>query len=173
MLTHAPKHSEKRPTMNKPTRQALAVHGRSAPHRVTGKLRTAIERMIWQGDKRADAAVAAGMTDHGLRSALRKSHVKAAYLAELDLLRTSERARNVHALVDVRDASDNAMARVAAAKELERSAEQQPPFAGSGVRPGLLIVVVDPQGRALPTQPVQPAPRVIELTANSEDDAAE
>jgi hypothetical protein len=36
--------------MNKPTRQALAVRGRSAPHHVTGKLRTAIERMIWQGD---------------------------------------------------------------------------------------------------------------------------
>jgi hypothetical protein len=153
-----------------PTRQAIEAKGRTAPGRVTGKLKAAIERMIWQGDKRADAAVAAGMTDHGLRSALRKSHVKAAYLAELDLLRTSERARNVHALVDVRDASDNAMARVAAAKELERSAEQQPSFAGSGMRPGLLIVVVDAQGRALPTQTVQPPPRVIDLTANSEDD---
>lgn len=156
----------------KPTRQAIAVRGRSAPRCVTGKLRTAIERMIWQGDKRADAAVAAGMTDHGLRSALRKSHVKAAYLAELDLLRTSERARSVHALVDVRDASDNAMARVAAAKELERSAEQQPPFAGSGTRPGMLIVVM-PAPQALPEQPEQPAPRVIDLTADRKDDDAE
>jgi hypothetical protein len=147
--------------MNKPTRQALAVRGRSAPHHVTGKLRTAIERMVWQGDKRADAAAGAGMTDHGLRSALRKSHVKAAYLAELDLLRTSERARSVHALVDVRDASDNAMARVAAAKELERSAVEQVPYAGAPIRPGLVIVVL-PAAQASPA----PAPQVIDVSPN-------
>lgn len=147
--------------MNKPTRQALAVRGRSAPHRVTGKLRAAIERMVWQGDKRADAATAAGMTDHGLRSALRKSHVKAAYLAELDLLRTSERARSVHALVNVRDASDNAMARVAAAKELERSATDHAPFAGAPIRPGLVIVVL-PAAQASPA----PSPQVIDVSPN-------
>jgi len=147
--------------MNKPTRQALAVRGRSAPGRVSGKLRSALERMVWQGDKRADAAAAAGMTDHGLRSALRKSHVKAAYLAELDLLRTSERARSVHALVDVRDASDNAMARVAAAKELERSASEQASFAGAPIRPGLVIVVL-PAAQASPV----PSPQVIDVSPN-------
>jgi hypothetical protein len=146
--------------MNEPTRQAIAVRGRSAPHRVTGKLRTAVERMIWYGDKRADAAVAAGMTDHGLRAALRKSHVKAAYLAELDLLRTSERARNVHALVDVRDASDNAMARVAAAKELERSASDQTPFAGAPLRAGMVIVVLP----AAPASPAPTAPQIIDVS---------
>ena len=117
--------------------------------------------MVWQGDKRADAATAAGLTDHGLRSALRKSHVKAAYLAELDLLRTSERARSVHALVDVRDASDNAMARVAAAKELERSAVEQPPFAGAPIRPGLVIVVL-PAAQSSPA----PSPQVIDVSPN-------
>jgi hypothetical protein len=147
-----------------PTRQAVEAKGRTAPGRVTGKLKIAIERMIWQGDKRADAAVAAGMTDHGLRAALRKSHVKAAYLAELDLLRTSERARNVHALVDVRDASDNAMARVAAAKELERSAVEQLPFAGAPIRPGLVIVVL-PAGQGSPA-PAQP--QVIDVSPNEE-----
>jgi hypothetical protein len=147
--------------MNKPTRQALAVRGRSAPHRVTGKLRAAISAMVWQGHKRADAATAAGMTDHGLRSALRKSHVKAAYLAELDVLRTSERARSVHALVDVRDGSDNAMARVAAAKELERSTSEQGPFVGAPIRPGLVIVVL-PAGQGSPA----PAPQVIDVSPN-------
>lgn len=145
--------------MNEPTRQAIEVRGRSAPGRVTGKLKTAIELMVWQGERRDSAATLAGLTDHGLRSALRKSHVKAAYLAELESLRTSERARNVHALVDVRDASDNAMARVAAAKELERSASEQAPFTGAPMRAGMLIVVVDATGRPFTTQP---APRVIE-----------
>ena len=58
-----------------PTRQAIEAKGRAAPGRVTGKLKIAIERLVWFGDKRADAATAAGLTDHGLRSALRKPHV--------------------------------------------------------------------------------------------------
>jgi hypothetical protein len=44
------------------------------------------------------AAKKAGISEHGLYKALRKPPVKAAYLAELDVLRTSERARNIHTL---------------------------------------------------------------------------
>jgi hypothetical protein len=128
-----------------PTRQAIEAKGRTAPGRVTGKLKAAIDRMVWFGDRRALAADAAGMKDHSLRQALRKPHVKAAYRAELAALRESERARNTHAQVDVRDNSDNAMARVAAAKELERSATEQSPFAGQGIQtqPGMVVVIVN------------------------------
>ena len=110
----------------RPTRQALAVEGRSARLRVTGRLRTAIEAMAWQGARRDEAAVAAGLTDHSLRAALRKPHVKAFYLGELDVLRTSEKARNIHALCSIRDASENAMAKVSAIKTLESLSDETP-----------------------------------------------
>lgn len=63
--------------MSLPPRQALAVAGRSSRGRVTGKLRAAIEAMVWEGSCRPDAAKAAGLKDHSLREALRKPHVRA------------------------------------------------------------------------------------------------
>jgi hypothetical protein len=39
-----------------PTRQAAAIPGRSARNKVTGKLRTALDLMVWSGKKRVDAA---------------------------------------------------------------------------------------------------------------------
>jgi hypothetical protein len=94
---------------------------------------------------RADAAKISGMTDHSLRAALKKPHVKRFYLSELEVLKkTSERARNVFALVDVRDNSQNSMARVAAAKAIEGLADD--PIAGSGnvpLVPGLVIQIIN------------------------------
>lgn len=103
-----------------PSRQALAAENRSLPNRVTGRLRLAITEMVWSGARRADAAKAAKMTDHSLRSALRKPHVIAFYRAELGTLRESERAKTFHRLCDVRDQDANKMASVAASKALEQ-----------------------------------------------------
>src|SRR6185437_11537377 len=103
---------QERPTMTEnlptaPTRQSLAVKERSAAGRVTGKLKIAIDRMVWFGDKRAVAAETAGLSDHGLRSALRKPHVLGYLRSELTLLREGERPRNVHRLAELRDQDDN------------------------------------------------------------------
>jgi hypothetical protein len=103
-----------------PTRQAIEAKGRTAPGRVTGKLKIAIERLVWFGDRRADAATAAGLTDHGLRSALRKPHVLGYLRSELALLREGERPRNVHRLAALRDQDENRNAAVAAIKVLEQ-----------------------------------------------------
>jgi hypothetical protein len=92
-----------------PTRQAAAIEGRSARNRVTGKLRIALEAMIWEGLPRAKAAAKAGMADSCLRFALRKPHVLAHHNAELTALRTSLRARNVHRLDSIADTSGNNM----------------------------------------------------------------
>ena len=126
------------------TRQALATEGRSRKLAVTGRLKTALELMVWQGKARDEAASESGLKDHSLRAALKKPHVKTYYAAELEALRTGERARNVHALVDVRDNSKNSMARVAAAKGLEETAiaADRAPL-GAGVRtPGIVIQIV-------------------------------
>jgi alcohol dehydrogenase class IV len=106
-----------------PTRQAIAVKDRSAPGRVTGKLKTAIERMVWFGDARADAATAAGLTDHGLRTALRKPHVLAYLRSELALLREGERPRSIHRLIELREQDENRNAAVKAIQVLEELTE--------------------------------------------------
>jgi len=57
---------------------------------VTGKVRAAIEAMIWQGLPRDQAAQVAGISEHGLYKALRKAPVKAWYLAELEVEKLKE-----------------------------------------------------------------------------------
>jgi hypothetical protein len=137
------------------TRQAIAVRDRSAPLEVTGRLRKALDLMVWEGQKRDDAAIAARLTVHGIREALRKPHVKAYYLQQLEVLRTSERARNIHALVAVRDRATNQAAVVHSVRTLEQMADD-----GARERPaapfaGLVVQIVT-------AAPAAPEPRVIE-----------
>jgi hypothetical protein len=109
-----------------PTRQALEAVNRSYPGKVTGRLRAALLDMVWKGSRRDDAAKANNMSIHGLREALRKSHVKQFYLAELGVLRESERPRTFHRLCDLRDQDENRNAAVAAARTLEQICDEQP-----------------------------------------------
>ena len=125
-----------------------------AQRRISGKVRVAIDAMVWDGLPRGDAAAKAGISDHGLYKALRSAPVKAYYLAELEVLRTSERARNIHALADVRD-GDNQMARVAAVKALEQlSDESIAQSRGSVALPGLTIQIIN--APSLTSAPVAP-----------------
>jgi hypothetical protein len=97
--------------------------------------------MVWQGLERADAAAQSGMTDHSLREALRKPHVKAHYLELREVLRLSALAKNIHALVEIRDQKDNHTARVAAIKTLETLNDDAPPAAGQAQRAGVMFVI--------------------------------
>jgi hypothetical protein len=80
------------------TRQAAAIPGRSRRNAVTGKLKSALDFMVWDGLKRNDAAIAAGLAESSLRFALRKPHVLAYFRAETASLRENMRARNLHRL---------------------------------------------------------------------------
>jgi hypothetical protein len=128
------------------TRQAAAIEGRSKRLTVTGKLKVAIEAMIWEALPRAEAAAKAGMADSSLRFALRKPHVLAHHNAELAALRTSLRARNAHRLNTIAQESKNHMASVAAIKTLEGLADASEQHLAAGPRqtPGLTIVIHQP-----------------------------
>jgi hypothetical protein len=127
-----------------PTRQAAAIEGRSRRGAVTGKLKAALDLMVWDNMKRKDAAEKAGLADSSLRFAFRKPHVMGYYHAELAALRLNLRAKNVHRLDTIADDSKNDMARVAAVKALEvisdQAGDQSPPGA---MRPGLQIIIVE------------------------------
>src|SRR6516162_10958346 len=129
-----------------PTRQALEAVNRSYPGKVTGRLRGALLDMVWKGSRRDDAALANKMSVHGLREALKRPHVKAFYLAELGVLRESERPKTFHRLCDLRDQDENKNAAVAAAKALEQISDEQMTRPNATVTsPGVIIRVLVPQ----------------------------
>jgi hypothetical protein len=149
-----------------PTRQAAAIEGRSRRGAVTGKLKTALDAMVWDNLKRKDAAEKAGLADSSLRFAFRKPHVMAYYHAELKALRDNLRAHNVHRLDKIADGSKNDMARVAAVKALELISDQadERTRPGSQLLPGLRIVIIGgPTPRTIGPAPTPPSiPRTID-----------
>jgi hypothetical protein len=148
-----------------PIRQALEAVNRSYPGKVTGRLRAALLDMVWKGSRRDDAAKANHMSIHGLREALRKPHVKAFYLAELGVLRESERPRTFHRLCDLRDQDENRNAAVSAAKVLEQISDEQSLRPNATVAsPGIVLRVVTV------VQDVKPAGQVIEANVAGEPD---
>jgi hypothetical protein len=78
----------------------------------------------------------------------------------LQVLRTSEMARNIHALVRIRDQDENKMAAVAAVKALERMDDDAMPPAGAGssMTPGFTIVVEQPRPPASPRPVIDVTP---------------
>lgn len=147
-----------------PTRQQLAAQGRTEPGKVTGKLKVGIDAMVWQGLDYAQAAIQAGLKAHAIRYALNRQSVKAYYQQQLEVLRASHKARSIHTLADVRDQTDNQMARVQAVKALEQLDDvQHSQGRNAQSSPGFVIVV---QGNATVTQ--QPI-----IDAKVEPDAAD
>lgn len=108
-----------------------------------------MDALIWEGKSRAEAAKRANMSEHSLYAALRKPHVKAYYLTELDVLRTSERARNIHRAVEIREQSSNQMAALGAIKLLEQIDGDAAQSGNRTALPGMQIVIVQ-AGSAAP-----------------------
>jgi hypothetical protein len=72
---------------------------RSRPLQVTGRLKVALDAMVWEGLQYADAAKFAGLTARAMRKALDKSHV-CRYLSNgKAALRASEGPRILKRLV--------------------------------------------------------------------------
>jgi hypothetical protein len=124
-----------------------------------GKVRAAIDFMVWQGHHRDEAAKLSGIKPKSLYNAFRKHHVRACYLAQLEVLRTSERARNIHRLCEIRDAANN-MPAVQAIKTLEALTDDIPAGGGGQQRmPGLVIQIVNaPQAPAAVRSVIEAAP---------------
>jgi hypothetical protein len=139
------------------TRQKAAIAGRSRRNAVTGKLKAALDAMVWEGLKRNDAATAAGLAESSLRFALRKPHVLAYFRAETAALRENLRARNLHRLDKIADDSKNDMAKVASIKVLEQIADtaDQHQRPGDTNSPGVVIQIINNPAPALPATPGQ------------------
>lgn len=126
--------------------------------RVKGRTRQAIDLMVWQGKDRRAAAAQVGLNPRSLSNAFLLPSVRAYYTSQLDVLRSTERARNIHRLVEIRDAANN-MPAVNAIKTLEQIDDTV--AAGPMNRaPGLQIVVIanGPQTETAASHVVPSAP---------------
>jgi hypothetical protein len=135
--------------------QTTKPNDRSKPLAVTGRLKRAIELMIWHGHSRDEAATAAGLKPKSLYNAFRKHHVKQYFRAELGALRESARAKNFHHLEKIAADSENDMAKVAAIKTMEQISEEEArrmPASGNVSLPGLTIQIINAPAPALPSR---------------------
>jgi hypothetical protein len=141
---------------------ALTKPGPAKRLEVRGKLRKALDLMIWgNGERRylpdSEAAVIVGMNVLSIRNALQKPHVLAYYKQQRQVLRERESPANIHRLAEIRDAADN-MPAVQAAKALMLD-ESQPSAVNSG-SPWLTIRVIAPLAEppALPAKVIEHRP---------------
>src|SRR5262249_40372178 len=118
--------------------------------------REAIDLMTWQGISRDAAAIAVGMKPKSLANSLRKPQTKQYYAEQLQVLRTSGRARRIHRLEALAEQDRNLAAApnaIALLERIDQEAADRPP--GTPQRPGTVIVLAGPS-RELPpaAQPV-------------------
>jgi hypothetical protein len=124
---------------------------------ITRKAKDAIDAMVWLGLPRSEAATKAGLSDHGLYKALRSPPVKAYYLSECEMLRTSGRARRIHRLEAMLEQSDNKAAVINAALALEGMGNDQASVSAQQKQsPGVVIQIIN--------APASQSPPTIELT---------
>src|SRR5262245_38050098 len=134
-----------------PSHRDLAPEDRIVPG-VSASAARLVWHMVWGGLDRRAAAARIGVREHSAYKMLRRAPGRALYLAELDSLRLSEKAKSIYALADVRDHASNAMARVAASKTLLGASDDAPSPVGRAIAPGFVIQIIG-----------EPAPRVIDV----------
>ena len=122
-------------------RAPRSIHHMRKTPAPSGSVQRALDAMVFAGHSRDEAAKLVGMLPKSLANALRRASVKQYYAQALEVLRTSERARNIHALTAVRDESPNSMARVAAVKTLEQISDEPIGASVTAARPGVVIII--------------------------------
>lgn len=105
---------------------------------VSGRIRVALEAMVYDGKTVADAATVSGLQRSSLFAMLRQPKYLEAYKGMLKVRRESERARNLHRLAEIRDQDSNMNAAVAATKVLE-GLDAKAPAVTVNVNPGWVI----------------------------------
>jgi hypothetical protein len=138
---------------------------RSKPKQVTGRLKTALDLMVWEGAPYDEAAKAVGLAARSMRKALERPHVLAYLAAGKKQLRASESARILRRLVILAHQDDNKNAAVAACRAVEHIPEEEGPRHGQAQVPGFVIVLREQQALSPAGAPVvieaAPEPRAV------------
>jgi hypothetical protein len=185
---HRPKGSTMTTDDDKPSRelttQQRATAGRSKRNGVSGRLKEALDLMVWQGMDWDKAAVKAGLTTRSMRLAMNRPHVLAYLRRERGVRLVSGSTKNLARLEELRDQDNNITGAVQAARTIETITSEAVggprtigisggPRAGyvidlsdDGPSPGVVIVIEPPRA---PEQP-QSAGVTIDVTPTSGSD---
>jgi hypothetical protein len=124
-----------------PSRQAKQSITASKPGQVTGRLKLACDLMVYSGLSWDKAALQAGLTVRSMRLAMERPHVLRYLRDNREVFRVAACSSNILKLVELRDSSPNAMARVQAIKALEGIEDESTRTAGRQTVPGLVVVI--------------------------------
>jgi hypothetical protein len=133
-----------------PALSAATKDERRTDRPVSGRVKRALDLMVYGGKRFEQAAIEVGLTPRAMRMALERANCLKYLREQKQVFRASISAQNVHSLADIRDNSSNPIARVSAIKVLEQldiadggGTKQQPP--------GFALVIV--QSGASPVLP--------------------
>jgi hypothetical protein len=126
---------------------------RSPPGKIGGRLKQCIDAMVWENLTDSQAAVKFKFNVNSIRSGLKRAPVLRYLKEQRMVLHARELARNSHTLIEVRDKSLNGMARIAAARELGRVADDEQQRSTMQRAPGVTIVLINPDGTSAPYKP--------------------
>jgi hypothetical protein len=107
---------------------------------IRGKLRHALDAMVWEGLEYNEAARKFNFHVRSMRNALSRPAVQAYLRAERVVLRESMSPRNIHRLREIRDAADN-MPAVQAIRTLEGMGDDQHAGTSKQSLPGLVVQI--------------------------------
>lgn len=93
--------------------------GKAPALKVTGRLRTAIQAMVFDGLNRTQAAEAAGLQDHSVREALKRPHVLAYLNEQMEVLRTGARPQALNRIIHLTTNAESERVQLDAATYLD------------------------------------------------------
>ena len=136
-------------TTDAPSRQAIHAKTRSAPKRITGKLKSACDLMVFGDDKLPiytwDAAARhVDLSVRAMRLALEKAHVRKYIRDQQQVFRAAICAANPRRLAQIRDQDENKSAAVRAIQVLERIDEDSEARSANRALPGVTIIIGSP-----------------------------
>lgn len=108
---------------------------------VRGKLKKALDLIVWQGKSWQNAAIESGLTTQAVRKALAKQHVQLYLKQQRQVFRASVSGQNIHRAVEIRDQDENRTAAIQAIKYLDGIADHEQNGAARAVTPGVQVIV--------------------------------
>ena len=150
---------------------------KSAPHQVTGKLKTACDFMIYGNEageplEYDEAAMAAGLTVRAMRMALEKPHVRAYLRQQRAILIASFHSTNPLHIARMRDQSTNQMVRLQAARAIEDMGGEAAATDGRRpMSPGVTIIIGAPTPPAIAVdgRTILPAHQLLERPRDDQE----
>ena len=167
-----------KPDQNVSTQQGKQVD-KSPKNGIGGRLKAALDDMVWNGTKWDEAAWKANLTVRSMRMSMQKAHVLRYIRAQRGVLLAQSSAQTFHRLSELRDQDENRNAAVAAARTLEAMTNEafggQPALSiSSRGTAGCVIGLSEPRQAGLQIvihAPPEPAPRdkkpIVDITPNA------